>query len=180
MRNFVMTILLLLSLTMTAQNYYYGVTKTFNESGYVYQCDVLEGAKFVTLYNKDKKFINVEQLDKNTGERMSIDYKKRLLEDDSWTRAKCVSIINNAFSMTEKLRIKEKNRPISIMLYIDSGTGKIVDVTYSFISDTPFGMIPVSVYHKIEKELKENVWFIPTKEGKRWNYIALGWVHKVK
>lgn len=180
MRYFVMTILLLCSLVMTAQTYYYDVTKTFYENRYTYQCDVLDGAKLVKLYNKDNKFVNVEQVDKNTDEQMSIDYKKQVLEDDSWTRVKCLSIINNAFSTAEKQYIKEKNRPILITLYIDSDTGKIADVIYSFISNAPFGMIPVSVYHKIEKELKENVWFIPTKEGKRWNYIALGWVHRVE
>ncbi len=180
MRNIVITILLLCNLVMTAQTYYYDVTKTFYENGYTYQCDVLDGAKFVKLYNKDNKFVNVEQVDKNTGEQMSIDYEKQVLEDDSWTRVKCLSIINNAFSTVEKQYIKEKNRPISIMLYIDSETGRIADVTYSFISNTPFGTIPISVYRKMEKDLKENVWFIPTQEGKRWNYIALGWVHKVK
>lgn len=165
---------------LSAQSYYYDVTKTFNENGYTYQCDVLDGAKFVKLYNKDNKFVNVEQVDQNTGEQMSIDYKKQVLEDDSWTRVKCLSIINDAFSTVEKQYIKEQNRPVSIMLYIDSETGRIADVTYSFISNTPLGTIPISVYRKIEKDLKENVWFIPTKEGKRWNYIALGWVHKVK
>ncbi len=180
MRNIVITILLLCNLVMTAQTYYYDVTKTFYENGYTYQCDVLDRAKFVKLYNKDNKFVNVEQVDKNTGEQMSIDYEKQVLEDDSWTRVKCLSIINNAFSTVEKQYIKEKNRPISIMLYIDSETGRIADVTYSFISNTPFGTIPISVYRKMEKDLKENVWFIPTQEGKRWNYIALGWVHKVK
>lgn len=175
-----MTVFLLFSLVVTAQTYYYDITRTFNENGYTYQCDVLGGAKFVTLYNKNKKFINVEQIDKNTGEQMSIDYNEQLLENDSWTRTKCLSIIDNAFSTAEKQRIKEKNRPISIVLYIDSDTGRIADVAYNFISNTPFGIIPISVYHKIEEELKEKIWFIPTKEGKKWNYIVLGWVHKVK
>ena len=165
---------------LSAQTYYYDVTRTFSENGYAYQCDVLEGAKFVTLYNKDKKFVNIEQVDKNTGEQMLIDNNEQLLENDSWTRTKCISIINNAFSPIEKQHIKEKDRPISITLYIDSGTGKIADVAYNFVSNTPYGMIPGSVYHKIEKEFKENVWFISTKKGKKWNYIVLGWVHKVK
>lgn len=180
MKYFIITIFLLCSLVMTAQTYYYDVTKTFYENGYTYQCDVLEGAKFVNLYNKDNKFVNVEQVDKKTDEQMSMDYNEQVLEDDSWTRVKCLSIINNAFSTEEKRHIKEKNRPISIALYIDSDTGKIADVIFSFISNTPFGTIPISVYRKMEKDLKENVWFIPTNEGKRWNYIALGWVHKVK
>lgn len=34
-----------------AQTNYYAVTKTFNENGYTYQCDVA-ASKTVTLYNK--------------------------------------------------------------------------------------------------------------------------------
>ena len=38
-----------------AQTNYYAVTKTFNENGYIYQCDVA-ASKTVTLYNKRKKY----------------------------------------------------------------------------------------------------------------------------
>ena len=38
-----------------AQTNYYAVTKTFNENGYTYQCDVA-ASKTVTLYNKSTNY----------------------------------------------------------------------------------------------------------------------------
>ena len=53
-----------------AQTNYYAVTKTFNENGYTYQCDVA-ASKTVTLYNKSNKFLFTTQSYKNTGETFS-------------------------------------------------------------------------------------------------------------
>ena len=91
---------LLFCSTMVAQNYYYNVDKTFKENGYTYQCDVLEKAKFVTLYNKENKFTYVNQVDRHTEQVISIEenMQEKQLEDDSWTKQKCYSIINGAFS----------------------------------------------------------------------------------
>lgn len=44
-----------------AQTNYYEVDKTFIESDYTYQCDVHEGAKLVTLYNKTNQYTYVDQ-----------------------------------------------------------------------------------------------------------------------
>lgn len=44
---------------------YYAVTKTFNEQGYTYQCDV-SGGRYVTLYNKNNKWTYVDQMKKGT------------------------------------------------------------------------------------------------------------------
>lgn len=145
---------LLLNLVLTAQNYYYNVTKTFNENGYAYQCDVLEGSGFVTLYNKENKFTHVDQVDRNTGESISIrENKERLFEDDSWTKPKCFSIINNAFSYAEKQRVR--GRDFTIIMYISPDTGKVIGVEYQFTSMNPYATIPVSVFRKIEVELKK-------------------------
>ena len=48
-----------------AQTNYYTETKTFKESGYVYQCDVLPGND-VRLYNKENKLTYVDQIYNNT------------------------------------------------------------------------------------------------------------------
>uniref|UniRef100_UPI0035A06EF1 DUF5043 domain-containing protein n=1 Tax=Prevotella heparinolytica TaxID=28113 RepID=UPI0035A06EF1 len=50
-----------------AQTNYYAETKTFQESGYTYQCDVLTG-KRVRLYNKENKLAYVQQIFKDTKE----------------------------------------------------------------------------------------------------------------
>lgn len=172
-------IFLFVSISGWAQTGFYDVTKTFKEEGYTYQCDVIEGAKFVTLYNKETRFTSESQIDRNTGEGITIiENRERQFEQESWTKPKCYSIINNAFSAVEKQRVKGKN--FTIIMYIDPDTGKIADIQYQFLSIEPYATIPVSVYRKIEVELKKNVWFVPTEEGKRRNYIVLGWQHEVK
>lgn len=66
------------------------------------------------------------------------------------------------------------------MLYVDPDTGKVSEVGFQFFSNTPYGFIPVSVFRQIEVELKKNIWFVPTQQGKRRNYILVGWLHEVK
>ena len=171
---------LLFCSTMVAQNYYYNVDKTFKENGYTYQCDVLEKAKFVTLYNKENKFTYVNQVDRHTEQVISIEenMQEKQLEDDSWTKQKCYSIINGAFSKEEKVRVK--GRSFGITMFIDPNTGKIAEVNYKFTCMNPYATIPISVFRQIEVELKKYVWFVPTELGKRRNYIIVGWRHEVR
>ena len=64
-------------------------------------------------------------------------------------------------------------------MYIDSSTGKVIEVDFDFLSIDPFATIPISVYRKIEVELKQNIWFIPTAEGKRMNYLVRMWNQEI-
>lgn len=162
-------------------NNLYAKDTTFYENGYAYQCDVLEGAMYITLYNKENKYTYVDQTFKETNFPVSMDdnrYSDPHLESDNWTKPKTFSIINNAFSAEEKARVK--GCEVGILLYINSDTGKIMEVEYQFVGFKPFASIPVSVYRKIETELKANVWFVPTEEGKRRNYILRCWRHEVR
>lgn len=164
---------------ISAQVSNYDKTKTFHEEGYTYQCDVIDKAKFVRLYNKENKFTYADQINKSTGKTITIaEENEEYIERETWTKPKCFSIINNAFSSIEKQRIKGK--AFTIILYINPDDGKIAEVEYQFVSFGPYATIPVSVYHNIEAELKKNIWFTPTKEGAKYNYIFLGWRHEVK
>ena len=90
-------------------NNLYAKDTTFYENGYAYQCDVLEGAMHITLYNKKNKYTYVDQTFKATNLPVSMDenrYSGPHLEPDNWTKPKTFSIINNAFSAEEKARIK--------------------------------------------------------------------------
>ena len=85
MKQIVLSILLCLASLSAYAQYYYNNTKTFVEDGYTYQCDVLKGAAFVTLYNKDNKFIHVDAMNK-VAKRLLIEgetYEKTLVEDMS-------------------------------------------------------------------------------------------------
>lgn len=171
--------LLFIIIKISAQTFYYDRTNTFKENNYTYQCDAIEKAKFVKLYNKNNKFTYADQINKTTSRVITIaEEKEKQIESDTWTRLKCFSIINNAFSNIEKQRVKDK--AFTVIIYINPDNGKIEEVEYQFVSFGPYATIPVSVYRNIEVELKKNIWFTPTKEGAKYNYILLGWRHEVK
>lgn len=155
-----------------AQTNYYEVDKTFYKNGYTYQCDIHEGSKMVTLYNKENQYTYVDQII-NNGTQPPMENMPRCIEKDNWTKRKCYEIVNNAFSETEKQRMK--GHCIQVRMYISPTTGKITEVDYHFISLSPCATTPISVFRAIEVELKNNVWFTPTDYGKTLNYIFLGW-----
>ncbi|MEY8684668.1 DUF5043 domain-containing protein [Bacteroides sp. AN502(2024)] len=172
MKHLLLFFFVLLNISATAQINYYEVTKTFNENGYIYQCKV-DRAKMVTLYNKENEFVHVDQTNQTTGEQMHIDYKTNQLEDDHWTNAKLLSIVDKAIPDEERLLIKKNGGLLTILLNINSNTGKVADVVYNFVNFRAYATIPVSVYRQIEIEIKEKIWFVPNQEGKKWNYICL-------
>ncbi|MDR1632231.1 MAG: DUF5043 domain-containing protein [Dysgonamonadaceae bacterium] len=160
----------------TGSTYYYKETKTFYENGYTYQCDV-ENAH-VTLYNKANRFTYVKQTFKD-GSPLSkelFDGDVDVLEDDTWTKPKCNSILSSAFLVT---RMGSGHR-IFVTMYIDPNTGKVMEVDFWFDTNKEFGTVSISVYREIELALKNDVWFKPTAEGKKLNYIMRGWMHEVK
>ncbi|MFV0546851.1 MAG: DUF5043 domain-containing protein [Bacteroides sp.] len=163
-----------------AQTNYYTVTKTFNEDGYAYQCDVDE-SRFVMLYNKDSKYIFMDQKYKD-GRPLDKKFRNMprtyYVKDDSWTKPKCYSIVNNAFASFDKTRLK--GRELMISLYIDSTTGKIIDVEFNFVTFNPFSTVPLSIYRNIELEIKKQIYFIPTLEGNKLNFIFHFWQQKIE
>ena len=170
MKTLIIFISILFSATyMYAQTNYYATTKTFNQDGYIYQCDV-RASGFVTLYNKSNKLINVYPVYKSTGESFAqTDAGIELFEDDNWTSSKCKSIVNAAFSDSEKQKVK--GHDFNIIMYINSSTGRVDEVSFEFHRSGPFATIPVSVYRKIETEIKKELWFTLTAEGKMLNYF---------
>ena len=164
---------LLYTINCPAQTHYYLEPKTFQEEGYTYQCDIK--AWLVTLYNKDNKLTYEDNIDKRTGEVFVPNGKGPHIAEETWSKPKCYSIVNQAFSPEEKARVAGKE--FTIALYINSQTGKIMEVDFNFIAleRNPYTTIPVSVFRKIEVELKKNVWFTPSEEGKNMSYILLCW-----
>lgn len=161
-----------------AQTNYYTATKTFYENGYTYQCDVA-ASRTVTLYNKSNKWINIYPKYKSTGENfVQTDAGIMLLEKDLQMRSKRFSIVNNAFSPAEKQRVK--GHDFSIIMYINSSSGKVDEVSFEFVNFAPFATIPVSVFRKIETELKKKLKFTPTEEGEKLSYIFYWWAQEPK
>ena len=164
------------------RTYYYNDTKTFYESGYTYQCDVDKTiGGMVTLYNKDNIYtyepLVFEDTGLDAGGSIFINGMKPL-EDDNWTRQACRDIADRFFSFDERTRVQRQEYGITMI--IDSSTGKVIEVEFRFMYNRPFATIPVSTYRQIELELKNNIWFTPTDDGKRMRFIMRGWRHEVK
>ncbi len=157
-----------------AQTNYYAETKTFKENGYTYKCDVLPGND-VHLYNRENKLTYVDQIFKDTKEVPGFGFDFDDVVEETWTRPKSLSIVNNAFTADQKLRMK--NRSVGICMYISPETGKVIEVEFHLSTVSPFATIPLSVYRKIEVELKQQIWFTPTKDGKRLNHLMRYWRH---
>ena len=176
---FLLLFISLFMVDLSAQTNYYRQDKTFYEEGYTYQCDVTEGAGLVNLYNKDSKYIYAKLINRHTGEKISREEEfLNEFEEETWTKPKCRSIVNNAFSSAEKQRVKGEE--FIITMYIDPDTGKVADVEFIFMNFNPYATIPISVYRKIEVEIKKNIWFNITPDGKKFNYIMLWWGQEPK
>ena len=159
-----------------AQSNLYKETKLIQGDGYTYQCKVV--GILAELYNTNQQFVELTQKNRKTGENSSFkDSYTPQFEQDTWTRPKCYSIVRSAFSEEEKQRLK--GQLLDIALYIHPDTGKVIDVKFTVSNRNGFATIPISVYHKIEQELKKNIWFTPTDHGKKFNYIYLWWKQMV-
>ena len=160
------------AICICAQSNLYDETKLIQGNGYTYQCKVI--GILAELYNTNQQFVELTQKNRRTGKNSGMkDSYTPQFEQETWTRPKCYSIVRNAFSTKEKERLKGQR--ITISLYIHPDTGKVTDVMFSFSNLENFATIPISVYRKIELELKKNIWFVPTEHGKQFNYILLWW-----
>ena len=174
------SVLVCLLFTVTeaaAQTYYYDMTKMFNESGYTYQCDIKYGG--VVLYNKTNQLTYQRQTYKD-GSYVDFDHWEDFIDvqSDTWTKPLAYGIVSSAFSADEKSRFK--GEPLGIRMFISPETGKVIEVRFDFMRDTGYATVPVSTYRQIETNLKNQIYFIPTVEGKKMNYLMRGWMQVVK
>ena len=174
MKTYILTILLLCTASnLFSQTNYYTETKTIHEDGYTYQVDRYESGR-IKLYNKENKWINKKQTYKSTGEFFDMpDYGLELLDNKSFlsTRKILFAILEESYSEEEKEQIKNIGKTCVINLYINSETGTVDDVRFSFDELSYYINIPISVFRNIELKIKEKLNFDVTDEGKKLNYI---------
>ena len=159
--------------SLFSQTNYYTETKTFYEDGYTYQVDRCESGN-IKVYNKDNKWINKDQTYKSTGEYFEVpDYGPDLLDNRYYrtTNKILYDILYECFSDEEIENIKNIGRICIINFYIDSETGKVDDVRFSFDRISGYVNIPISVFREIELKIKDRLTFVVTEEGKKINYI---------
>lgn len=159
---------------------YYAVTKTFNEQGYTYQCDV-SGGRNVTLYNKNNKWTYVNQMKKGTNTPFYVtpeNYSPLYVKDknEAYNDSIFKVIVNNAFA---DYKGKMKGSKLTIITCTDSETGKISEVLFNFAGFTPYATIPVSIYREIETKLI-GLKYTLTPLAKTLNYVYQWWAIEPK
>lgn len=165
--------MLFCSSSLLAQTNYYTETKVFNETDYIYQCEI-DSTDFVVLYNKDYQLTPDDVKFKSTGKTFIPDNENLdLITHESWLtfRRNFYSIIQHAFSESEKNILKVTPHEIYVDLYFNTETGKVDEVKFSFYKNSGFAFVPVSVYRNMEVQIKRACQFIITEEGKQLNYL---------
>lgn len=79
------------------------------------------------------------------------------------------TIANSTLTSMEKDMVK--GREFTLMLHINSTTGKVDDVMFSFSNLGPFASIPVSTYRKMELQIKDQLFYNLTDDGRKLTYI---------
>ena len=150
--------LLLATNAIVAQTNYYTERKTFNMEGYTYISDIVNAGE---LYNAENKWIDQQPRYKDTGEIFDSENSRfELTFNSSWDKAisLCDSIMRAEFSAADMERIsKDDDNTVFITLCLNSETGVVEDVSFSFYHKSPYAYIPVSTYRRIELAIKENV-----------------------
>lgn len=160
---------------LLGQNHYYDTSFETKVDTSTYVCNVDE-SQWVKLYNKDYKFgPECTQIYKDTNEEVQ-DTHDEWFEDNPLLFQICNNIWIKAVLPYVS---KEEANGAVIEIYVDSNTGHIADVVFSFTSFSAVAKIPISVYRKIELDLKDKLKFSITNAGKNVNYIYLMYLYHV-
>ncbi len=130
----------------------------------------------ITLYNKENIYTDVPVVFKDTGESPPDYLSKDPVIEDGWSHDKYVEIINDAFTIDQRQALK--GRFLHILIFVDSTTGRLVDVKFTFLETTLLNDLPLSFWRNLELKLKESIYLKPSEYGKRMNYLSFGRMHQ--
>lgn len=153
------------------------VTTIIEGDGYTYIKNIRK-SRLVDLYNQENKYTNVPLVYKETGERPPFDLREKRVEDDNWTSLHSELIVNRAFTNEQKQIVR--GHKLGVAIYIDSTTGKVVETEFTFPEMTPMAEIPLSVFRKIELDMKNEIYFTLTDVGKMYNYVFFYWMQEIE
>ena len=153
------------------------VTTIIEGDGYTYIKNIRK-SRLVDLYNQENKYTNVPLVYKETGERPPFDLREKRVEDDNWTSLHSELIVNRAFTNEQKQIVR--GHKLGVAIYIDSTTGKVVETEFTFPEMTPMAEIPLSVFRKIELDMKNEIYFTLTDVGKKYNYVFFYWMQEIE
>lgn len=151
------------------------VSDTIRMNGYTYICDTI-GSTHINLFNaenhpgrgevsyKDGSQIPFEQLINDNIEAVVITDE---LDRRMW------QIVDLAFTKEQASTFDKWHH--NITLNISSEDGSITDVYFGYTNLSNYSQIPIEVYRDIELQLKDEVKFELTEEGRKLNYCFLSW-----
>ena len=143
---------------------------------YAYVCDTVAVFNMVNIYNSsnhpgrgDVKYKTGEPL----ADLYGFDAEHVLIPTE--LNNKMGAIVDNAFS--EEQAASLNGEEFWVILNISSSTGEITDIYFSYdlMVSSRYRSIPISVFRAIELQLKEQIVFELTEEGRRLNYCYLAW-----
>ncbi|MFV0419501.1 MAG: DUF5043 domain-containing protein [Dysgonomonas sp.] len=138
---------------MHAQTYYYNETKTFKEKKYTYQCDVNDSTKMVTLYNVDDEMTYIDLVNEQRAKLyLRTEDNPEEYVESVWNEPQYNFFVHDQFTKAQKQRLQGYKLGIIMCMRVEDG--KTIEVNFNFLSDEPFATIPLSVYRKLEKKLK--------------------------
>ncbi len=173
MKRIILIFILILNIAFVkAQTYYYDVAGELSVENAAYVCELTDYG-WVTLHNKQITYgqeCPQVYTDGNKPVDDSTEPSEPWLIDDQQMFHVCDSIW---LTTTASYVSKKEAKDTMIELYIDSQTGKVVDVIYGFRNDAAVATMPPSVYRKVEQLLKEKLNFKVAAAGKKVNYIYM-------
>ena len=176
-------ILLLQCLSLSAQRNYdmfaleeYKSDTVYMEN-YAYVCDTVAVFDVVNIYNLgNHPGRDIPQ--RKTGDPLSLDelfgFDIEHVLIPTELNNKMGAIIDNAFSEEQAASLNGKK--FWVILNISSSTGEITDVYFEYDIASGYISIPLSVFRAIELQLKEQIVFELTEEGRNMNYCYLAWM----
>jgi hypothetical protein len=166
----------------SAQTFYYTQNRTFTgqDEGtgntFTYR-NVVEPSTLARLQNAENIFTSMRQTGLTKRIIRGID---QVIEPDGWTHQAAREAVDMAFNtLPAEHRERLRGDRFSVSLIIDSNTGEVKEVAFSFLADDPVGTVPVSIFRQAELNLKNSLWFQPTELGRQLNYLWRGWRHQL-
>lgn len=158
-----------------AQTNHYTHTCLYKLKDCNYQCKV-DDSGMVTLYNAANRLDDDSMVYRDTGEEFNVpenDDKVVIEFKTAQEYIKCKLIVKKIFDKYKgKLCADEF---LLTSLYLDSQTGRVLEVVFEFHRRESFGIIPVEDFREIELQLKEQIQMRVTEEGRKLNCILFWW-----
>ncbi|MFI3294475.1 MAG: DUF5043 domain-containing protein [Rikenellaceae bacterium] len=173
---FVISLIYTLSLACAQTNYYPHDSGVARGDSVVMEYVTEFGERKV--YNHDQRYVFVDRVRKD-GQPMSQEVlfgKRPTFNGATIPIGQCYELVKAQLPepLLEYLS-QEVSYHFTININMDSQTGGVVDVYYSFGSESRYVSIPPEVLGKIEKVLRDNLRFRMTDEGRELNYCFFSW-----